>query len=151
MSYQYPPFIYWMISLIKVKAMPIEKYTVLPDDDILRRVKLPPPNRDQNDLMKIMPDGSMRLSRIAFRPDPKRDIDGLSVNIVALAPSLEELFDSNTHLGVVFKASVYFDLNLSITHDPLTEKVEHVDYSHALVLQLMKQEGLQASLAESYF
>lgn len=128
--------------------MPEAEYTVVAADEILRRVKLPPPDRNENDLIKVLPDGKRQITRLAFRPDPVRDKDGLSVNIIGLATSADAVYTKDTHLAVKIVAQKCFDLDLSITHDPLVSHKEDPGYSHALVNDLMNQKDKQASLAE---
>lgn len=128
--------------------MPEVEYIVTPDNEILRRVKLPPPEKNENDLIKILPDGTRQITRLAFRPDPKRDQNGLSVNVISLSSSSVVLYDQATHLGVKIIARKCFELDLTIKHDPLTENKTDPAYSHALMLDLMDQKDKQASLAE---
>jgi hypothetical protein len=128
--------------------MPEAEYNVAPEDEILRRVKLPPPDRNENDLIKTLPDGTRQITRLAFRPDPKRDQDGLSVNIISLAASPDVLYNKATHIAVKIIAQKCFELDLSINHDPLTAEKADPDYSHALMVDLMDQKEKQTSLAE---
>jgi hypothetical protein len=128
--------------------MPEAEYLVTPEDEILRRVKLPPPDKNQNDLIKTLPDGTRQITRLAFRPDPKRDQDGLSVNVIGLASAPDVLYNPETHLAVKISAQKCFDLELNINHDPLTEDKADPGYSHALMVDLMDQKDKQASLAE---
>ena len=128
--------------------MPEADYVVVADDEILRRVKLPPPDKNENDLIKILPSGKRQITRLAFRPDPKRDIDGLSVNIIGLAASVAVLYDSSTHLVVKIVAQKCFDIGLTIDHNPLTDDQNNPDYSHALINDLRNRKDLQATLAE---
>lgn len=128
--------------------MPEADYIVTADDEILRRVKLPPPDKNENDLIKTLPDGTRQITRLAFRPDPKRDQDGLSVNIIGLASSADALYNTETHLAVKISAQKCFELYLSINHDPLSEDKTDAGYSHALMVDLMDQKDKQASLAE---
>jgi hypothetical protein len=129
-------------------SMPEADYTVVGEDEILRRVKLPPPEKSENDLIKILPDGKRQITRLAFRPDPKRDVEGLSVNIIGLAASAEVLYNTDTHLAVKIVAQKCFDLGLTIDHNPLTDDHNNPDYSHALMNDLMNRKDLQATLAE---
>ena len=124
------------------------QYEVVSEDEILRRVKLPPPGKTENDLMKILPDGTKQIARIAFRPHPERDKDGLSVNIIGLAKSVDELYDSSTHLGVKLAVAKCYEYGLTVTHNPLVDDTSLPDYSHALVKELMNRKDLQALLAE---
>jgi hypothetical protein len=128
--------------------MPEGEYKVAPEDEILRRVKLPPPDRNENDLIKILPDGTRQITRLAFRPDPKRDKDGLSVNIISLAASADVLYNKETHLAVKIIAQKCFDIGLSISHNPLTDEETDPGYSHALINDLMDQKDKQAVLVE---
>jgi hypothetical protein len=114
----------------------------------LRRVKLPPPDKNENDLIKILPDGTKQITRLAFRPDSKRDVDGLSVNIIGLAASVNVLYNSKTHIAVKIVARECFGLGLTIDHNPLTNNHDDPDYSHALMNDLMDRKDLQATLAE---
>jgi hypothetical protein len=123
-------------------------YVVQPADEILRRIKLPPPGKNENDLIKTLPNGKRQITRLAFRPDPKRDIDGLSVNIIGLAESVSVLYNTDTHLAVKLAAHQCFSLALTITHDPLSKIKTDPEYSHALMNDLMDQKDIQATLAD---
>jgi hypothetical protein len=124
------------------------EYEVAAEDEILRRVRLPPPDRNENDLIKTLPDGTKQITRLAFRPDPKRDQDGLSVNIITLAASPGILYNKDTHLAVKIVAQKCFELDLDVNHNPLTTEKTDPGYSHALMVDLMDQKEKQASLAE---
>jgi len=128
--------------------MPNSDYVVTSEDEILRRIKLPPPDRNENDLIKILPDGKKEITRVAFRPHPERDKDGLSVNIISLATDVADLYNEQTHLAVKIIAQKCFDLDLDIIHDPLVDDKTNPGYSHALMVDLMNQKNKQQKLAE---
>lgn len=123
-------------------------YKILPNDKLLRRVKLPPYADNAMEFVKILPGGEKKVTRLAFRPNPIKDKDSLSVNIVELAKSLNLLYNATTHLAVFITSKQCTDLGLTTDHNPLSENPDNPLFSHALIKGLDGRKDLQATLSE---
>jgi hypothetical protein len=124
-------------------------YKIRPEDKLLRRVKLPPYAENAMELIKILPSGKKEVTRLAFRPHPVKDKEGLSVSIMELVKSIHLLFDSKTHLGVTLISKQCTDLGLETEHNPLSENPDDALFAHALIKGLENRKDLQATLAET--
>ncbi len=98
--------------------------------------------------IKILPDGRKAITRLAFRPDPVRDINGLSTSIIQLVQSIELLYNQQSHLGVFVTKNQCDGLGLSCVHAPESANFEDIGFAHALILGLMGRKDLQATLAD---
>ncbi|MBP6302873.1 MAG: hypothetical protein KBB37_00315 [Bacteroidia bacterium] len=123
-------------------------YEIQPEDELLRKVPTKNQNADGNDYIKILPDGRKAITRLAFRPDPVRDINGLSTSIIQLVQSIELLYNQQSHLGVFVTKNQCDGLGLSCVHAPESANFEDIGFAHALILGLMGRKDLQATLAD---
>ncbi len=123
-------------------------YEIQPENELLRRVPTKNQNDKGNDFIKILPDGRKTVTRLAFRPDPVRDVNGLSTSIVQLVQSVELLYNQQTHLGVFVTKNQCDGLGLVCVHAPESGNPEDIGFAHAHILGLMNRKDLQATLAE---